>query len=302
MRYVLAALLAVSSLQAQTAPSRPHVLGLAHVAFRVSDITRSAQFYENVLGFQEPFSLKDDNGRPAIDFFKVNDEQYIELFPGDSRSQGQLDHFAFYTDNIQAMWSFLVARGVPIGEEIHKGRVGNSFLAIKDPDGHPIEILQYSSNSMTSQNRGRFLAAGRVSSRITHVGILVSSVGSAMTFYRDVLGFREFYRAAGPNGQPGWVDLQAPDGSDYIELMPFSGVPSPADLRSQNHVSLLSPDVQQTVSSLRSRRDMGSLSLPLAIQTGGNLPPRVNVFDLDGARIEIMESMLPASTPAIPNP
>jgi catechol 2,3-dioxygenase-like lactoylglutathione lyase family enzyme len=298
MRYALAFVLALSSLHAQTSAPRPQLLGIAHVAFRVSDMTRTAAFYENLLGYQQPFSLNSDNGKLPISFVKVNDLQYVELFPGDARSQGQLDHFALYTNNLTAMRSYLLAAGIPIAEDTHRGRIGNPFFTIRDPDGHPIEILQYSTDSLTARAQRKFLPASRISGHITHVGILVSSVGSALTFYRDTLGFRVFSRGAGANGQLGWVGLEAPDGSDYIELIPFAGVPSPADLRAQMHFSLLSANIQQSVATLQGRAGTGLLSSSLTVEAGGNLPPRLNIFDPDGARIEIMESFSGAPSAA----
>ena len=289
--HLLMALLITSSLSAQTGVQRPHILGIAHVAFRVSDMARARSFYQEFLGYQEPFSLKAEDGTIAIAFEKVNDEQYVELFLGDALSQGQLDHFALYTDDLAGMRKYLMAQQVPILEDIHKGRTGNSFLTVRDADGHHIEILQYSTTSLTARSRGTFMPSGRVSSHIPHVGILVSSVGSAMRFYRDVLGFRETSRGGGNGGQVGWVDLQSPDGSDYIELLPFTGVPSPADLRAQNHFCLASSDVRKTVASIQLRTGSILLSSPITVQTGGNLPPRANLFDPDGARIEVMGPM-----------
>jgi len=296
MRYALAAVLAISSVfsLAQTPVQRPRLPGIAHVAFRVSDVAKTVAFYQDLLGYQEPFSLDSGNGKSAISFMKVNDLQYIELFPGDARSQGQLDHFALYTNDLAAMRTYLLAQGIQIAEDTHRGRIGNYFFAIRDPDGHPIEIEQYSTTSLTSRAKGRFMPASRISDHIAHVGILVSSVGSSMRFYRDILGFREFARGAGTNGQPGWINLEIPDGSDYIELIPFTGVPSPADLRAQTHFSLLSANLQQTVATLQSRANTGLLSSSLSVETSGNLPPRTNVFDPDGARIEIMESITSA--------
>jgi catechol 2,3-dioxygenase-like lactoylglutathione lyase family enzyme len=289
-------MLVASSLFAQTNAKRPHILGLAHVAFRVSDLSKTGAFYENVLGYAEPFSLSEENGQTAIAFVKINDEQYVELLQGDARSQGQLDHFALYTDDLTAMRGYLSAQRVPISKDIHQGRVGNPFLTVLDPEGRPIEIIQYSPTSLTAQSKGKFMPASRVSDHITHVGIVVRSIAPAMKFYRDILGFHEISRGSGGGGQLSRIDLQAPDGSDYIELLPFSGVPSPADLKAQNHFCLASSDVRKTVARLQTRATNGLLTSPIAVQTGDNLPPRANLFDPDGARVEIMEPM-PAGTP-----
>ncbi len=296
VNFVLAVTLVTLSLFGQTNVQRPHVLGLAHVAFRVSDLGKTGAFYENFLSYAEPFSLSDGDGKTAITLVKVNDEQYVELLQGDARSQGQLDHFALYTDDLAAMRGYLSAQRVPIFIDIHQGRVGNPFLTVRDPDGRLIEIVQYSPNSVTGRSKGKFMPASRVSGHITHIGIVVRSEGSAMRFYRDILGFREFSRGGGGGEQPGWVDLKAPDGNDYIELLPFSDVPSSADLKAQNHFGLASFDVRKTVASLQLRATSGALTSPITVQTGGNFPPRANVFDPDGVRIELMEPVSAGGT------
>lgn len=301
MRCFLAVILAISSLYAQTNVKRPHIVGLAHVAFRVSDLGKTSAFYADLLGYAEPFSLSDGSGKTTIALVKVNDEQYVELLQGDARSQGQLDHFALYTDDLAAMRGYLVAQRVPIFIDIHQGRVGNPFLTIRDPDGRLIEIVQYSPNSLTGRSHGKSMPASRVSGHITHVGIVVRSEGSALKFYRDILGFREISRGRAAGGQPGWVDLQAPDGSDYIELLPFAAVPSSSDLKAQNHFGLATSDVRKTVAGLQLRATSGTLTSPIAVQTGGKLPLRANVFDPDGVRIELMEP-LPAGTSPIERP
>jgi catechol 2,3-dioxygenase-like lactoylglutathione lyase family enzyme len=148
------------------------------------------------------------------------------------------------------------------------------------------------------------MPASRVSSRITHVGILVRSEGSAIKFYRDILGFREFSRGSGGSGQPGWIDLKAPDGNDYIELLPFAEVPSASDLKAQNHFGLATSDVRKAVASLQLRATSGILTSPITVQTGVNLPPRANLFDPDAVRIELMEPVSAGAPPTerpIPN-
>jgi catechol 2,3-dioxygenase-like lactoylglutathione lyase family enzyme len=286
---------------AQTSVQRPHVLGLAHAAVRVSDLDKTQLFYESLLGYQEPCSLNDGTGKTTTAFVKVNDLQYVELFQGDAQTQGQLDHFALYTDDLTAMRAYLQSLGMYIAKDTHKGRIGNPFLTIRDPDGHFVEILQYSSNSLTGQSHGKFMPASRISDHITHVGILVRSVDSAMKFYRDALGFREFARGNGGDRQPGWIDLQAHDGSDYIELIPYSGNPSPTDLKALNHFGLASSDVRKTVAILQSRTPKGSTNSSITVETGGGLPTRASFFDRDGARIEIMEP-LPAKAPLTEHP
>jgi catechol 2,3-dioxygenase-like lactoylglutathione lyase family enzyme len=137
---VLVLFLAVSSAFAQTKPQRPRVLGIAHVALNVSDLSKARMFYEDFLGFDEPFALRRPDGTDWIVYLKVNDEQYLELVSDNRRWDGQLNHFAIYTDNLPAMGEYLVSRGVPLVNGIHNGQVGNPFLTIRDPDHHQIPL------------------------------------------------------------------------------------------------------------------------------------------------------------------
>jgi catechol 2,3-dioxygenase-like lactoylglutathione lyase family enzyme len=299
---IVAIIIAISPVHAQTNPPRPHILGLAHVAFRVSDMSRTEAFYEGLLGFEEPFSLKDDSGKITTAVVKVNDSQYVELLPGDTLTKGQMDHFALYTDDLVAMRKYLVFDGVDIFKDIHPGRVGNNFLSIRDPDGHLIEILQYSPDSLTGISRGKSMPSGRVSDHITHVGILVSHLASALKFYRDTLGFREASRDNG-DGQPGEVDLRVTDSSDYLELIPFSGMPS-ANLKFQNHICLANSNVRKAVANLEASSASRLLVSPVTLQTGNGLQERANLFDPDGVRIEIMQPVAAKVTPTehpVPN-
>lgn len=288
---LIVAALVTTSLPAQTKVERPQILGIAHVAFRVSDLAKSRSFYKDFLGYEEPFSLKGADGSVTLDFVKVNDQQYLELIPVDDQTSGQLDHFAFYTDDLAAMRTYLSFRGVKLRDEMHRGRLGNYFLTIQDPDGRMVEILQYTANSLTDRNKNNFMPAGRISTHITHIGISVASVGEATKFYRDILGLQEFARASNSNGESSWINLRIVGSNDYVELIPSTGLTSSSQLKAQNHVSLESADVQKTAASLQLRNN-GSISSgsQLEVQIDGSLPPRLNLFDSDGARVEIMQT------------
>src|SRR5271165_1093417 len=289
MRFILTCLLAFSFLiQDSSLGHRPHLFGIAHVAFHVGNINRTESFYENILGYQQPFLLDDEQDKPTIGFVKVNDFQYVELFRGDEQAPGQLDHFALYTDNLTAMSAYLHALGMYIAKDIHKGRTGNPFLTIRDPDGHFVEIVQYASNSMTAQSQGKFMSVSRVSDHISHVGIVINSVDLAMKFYRDALGFREFARGGGTEGHPGWIELQLPDGGDYIKLIISSGATVPTNPKSENYMGLASADVRRAADVLRSRTKV-SLNISVSAQNRNGLPAHLDLVDPDGAHIEIAE-------------
>src|SRR5437879_6541815 len=99
-----AGILLASSIAAQE-PARPKVLGVAHLAVYVKDLAKTRQFYEDFLGFGEPFTLpKKEGGGVRIAFVKVNDRQYFEIFNEADRGEGQLNHISFYTDSADRMY------------------------------------------------------------------------------------------------------------------------------------------------------------------------------------------------------
>ena len=71
-------LLAVTaSVFAQEVP----VVGIANVTFKVSDLSKARAYYEGVLGMTKAFEIKDGSGKTTSVFFKVNDDQFIEVTP-----------------------------------------------------------------------------------------------------------------------------------------------------------------------------------------------------------------------------
>src|SRR5258708_32967290 len=97
-------LLLASLLVGDAAPQRPRILGVAHIAFYVSDLAKARWFWTDLLGYQECFNLKKkDSDEVRISFIKINDYQYIELFAETPRAGQMLNHISFYTDNADQM-------------------------------------------------------------------------------------------------------------------------------------------------------------------------------------------------------
>jgi lactoylglutathione lyase len=277
---------------AQSEPvKRPRILGIAHVAFYVSDIGKARGFYEDFLGYAEPFSLKRPDGADRIAFVKVNDQQFLELFAEEPKqpSLGRLNHVALYVDSASQMRDYLAARGIKVPETVSKGKTGNYNFTITDPDGHGLEFVEYQPDSQTGQSAGKFMPASRVSNHIMHAGIQVGVLDPAMKFYRDVLGFREFWRGSADGAELSWINLHVPDGDDYIEFMLYREPPTPEQQGVKNHVALVSQDVQATVAGLNSRPARKSYTRTIQVQVGKNRKRQANLFDPDGTRIELME-------------
>src|SRR3569832_1847351 len=92
-RAALAVLLCFA-IQPGSQPPRPRLTGVAHMAISVSDIGKSRAFYHDWLGFAEPYDLKNTDGSLNMTFFKVNEDQYIEIFPVLQSFRDRLNHSA----------------------------------------------------------------------------------------------------------------------------------------------------------------------------------------------------------------
>src|SRR6202171_832497 len=230
MRMLAAALTAsflASPMFAQSSVKRPKVLGVAHMALYVSDLAKARTFYKEFLGFdEEPFTLKKSDGSERIVFIKINDQQYLELFAEDPKTDGRLNHISIYTDDADRMRSYLAAHGVKVPDRVGKGQTGNKNFNITDPDDHTVEIVEYQPDSWTTREAGKFVPATRVSDHMAHAGILVASLDQSMKFYRDILGFQEFWRGSSSGKELSWVNMRVPDGDDYIEFMLYKNPPT----------------------------------------------------------------------------
>ncbi len=275
---------------AQTLPvKRPRILGVAHVALYVSDLQKARTFYEDLLGYQEAFSLKREDGSLRIVFLKVNEYQYLELFTDPPKNDGQLNHVALYTDSAQQMRDYLAAHDIKVPAKASKGKTGNLNFTITDPDGHGLEIVQYEPDSMSAQSAGKYLPVSRISDRLMHAGFLVAAVDPAMKFYRHLLGFQEFWRGSANGTELSWINMRVPDGQDYVEFMLYRGTPSAQERGVRNHICLEVPNIEKAVADLESRPARKTYTREIKIQTGKNRKRQANLFDPDGTRVELME-------------
>jgi catechol 2,3-dioxygenase-like lactoylglutathione lyase family enzyme len=284
-----------------TPPPRPRILGIGHMALYVSDLAKARAFYEGFLGFEEVYKLPRPDGSDRIAFVKINEEQYIELFAEPPRSDGRVNHIAFYTDDTEALRRTLAARGVKVPAAVGKGKIGKTQFGVVDPDGHNVELLQYQPDGWTVRDRGKALPEGRVAARIGHLGVLVGGLGASQAFYQGLLGFEETWRGGPSPAALSWVNLRVPAGTDYLELMLYDQLPPPEERGGKNHVCLVVPDVAAAVARLESRPTRKQYPRPIEVKVGINRKRQANLFDPDGTRIELMEPTTVDGQPTPPS-
>jgi catechol 2,3-dioxygenase len=200
-----------------TAPSAiDPELRIGGVELGVSDLPRSADFYERVLGLErhstaedgERAALAGEPGRPALELVRLEDPQAL---PGHSTG---LFHVAWRHPSRAALASTvrrIAAAGWPIEGASDHGV--SEALYLSDPDGLGIEIyadrpraewerppggrgvrmvtLALDIEDLLAQWQDQPTARIAPGSSIGHVHMKVSDVARADAFYRDALGFEE---------------------------------------------------------------------------------------------------------------
>ena len=154
---LLLAMLAVTCASAQS----KNLAGIAHVAFRVSDLERSQKFFE-ALGFEKAFEFS-ESGKVSEIFIKVNDRQFIELYPRMQESQAiGFMHICFEATDIEALRKAYMSVGLN-PPEAKKFRAGNLLFVLHDPEGQLLEYTQYLPGSLHDADRGQHLGSQRIS-------------------------------------------------------------------------------------------------------------------------------------------
>jgi len=300
LRLLLTAVLACVTAKAQ-AVQRPKIIGVAHISLFAHDFDASRAFYRDMLGFEEPYSLKNADGSPSMTFFKVNERQYIELAPEKSPDAPRFNHYALEVPDAEAMRLYLKSRQIAVPDHVPTGRIGNLNFMIKDPQGVNVEIVQYGASSWTVQAKGKYLPENRISRRIMHVGFVVTDINAELRFYEDVLGFREFWRGSKDGVTLSWINLRLPDSDDYIELMLYSHVPGRQARGTADHLCLEVPNIENALAILKKRAESTKYERTLEVHTGKNGKRQLNLYDPDGTRTELMEPHTATGQPAPPS-
>lgn len=190
----------------------PPLGGIAHVAFRVSDVTAAREFYQK-LGFEQAFALE-QGGETREAFLKVNDRQFIELYPptADSQLLGLMDA-RYETADIEAVNADYVKGGLK-PSAARNFSAGNLLFTLRDPEDVIIEYTQYMPGSRHTGDGGQHLREHRASDELLGAMFPVKDLAVVRAFYFGKLGFQDL------DGRQ-TIRLRIPDGSaHFVELEP----------------------------------------------------------------------------------
>jgi len=196
-----------------TITAQPKVTAIKSIGITVQDMNRSLPFYEKVFHFKlvsndtiqsEEYSslVNVKNAVVHLVKLKLGDER-IELidfiypegkgYPEDSHSNDfWFQHIAIITSNMDSAYAWLKLNDVKnISVEPqrlpdwNKNAGGIKAFYFQDPDGHPLEILEFPPDKGNAKwhKKSNQLFLG-----IDHTAIAVSNTDESLKFYRDVLG------------------------------------------------------------------------------------------------------------------
>ncbi len=179
----------------------------------VADLDRAVAFYRDGLGFRLASRGPGDPATPALlglpgaaaeeAVLRLGNEEIALVrfdppgapYPADSRSNdGWFQHLAIVVDDMAAAWRQLMAQSPrPIStngpERLPPRNGGVSAVKFRDPDGHPLELIQFPPGGGRPEWRRQAGTGAGPFLGIDHSALAVASTARSLRFYRR-LGFR----------------------------------------------------------------------------------------------------------------
>jgi len=276
------------------------ILGIAGITFRVSDLDRARRYYQGVLGFPEAFTLKDARGQVSSIFFKVNDDQFVEVIPGlQPGAVNRQVRVMIQSSDLDRLHDIYAAKAVN-PTPISTGPDGNPAFRVIGPDNATIDFIQYVPGSPQTLARGKFLDPRRLSTHLWHVGLYTSDRQSIAPFYQDKLGF-----AGGrdlPGGRGEYIETPSSDRNLETKFPPLDPNNPATKAQYDREVMGAVQHLAIEVTDMRRTRDLaqergGLTDLQVRAHVGNNRHWLMHLFDPDGSRTEVMETGVQDSLP-----
>jgi len=215
----------------------------------------------------------------------VNMDQVIELVPVESSStRVGLEEIGYWVHNPKQLRNFLISRRMK-PRKMAKSLRGWDYFEVQDTEGN---LALFTSRVVDGD-----MLVSNIASEMIHAGFVVKDLTAENRFYFDLLGFRLYWQGGFKDDQTDWVEMQVPDGTDWIEYM--LNIPVDADRKElgiQNHFSFGVEDIHATADKLR-KNGITNFDGP---EIGRDGKWSLDAYDPDGTRVEFME-FRPAQPP-----
>lgn len=256
---------------------RPKITGVAEIDLRTSDLGASKHFYADEMGF--PVQQTGANSLR----FRVNDQQYISVIKAASPTEPRLVSIAFITTDAEALRAYLAANDMRVPTKIDKNADGDRSFEVVDPEDHRVRFIQYGKQHREKVSASKSQEVGK---HMIHVGFIVRDRSVEDRFYKDLLGFKLYWHGGMQETRTDWLDMQVPDGTDWLEYMMNIGPDASArTVGVMNHMAIGVTNINAAFDRVKANGWSGD-SKP---QLGRDGKWQLNLYDPDDTRIEAME-------------
>jgi len=256
---------------------RPKITGVAEIDLRASDLAASKHFYADEMGF-----LVQETGANSLRF-RVNDQQYISVIKAANPTEPRLVSVAFITTDAEALRAYLAANDMRVPTKVDKNADGDRSFEVVDPEDHRVRFIQYGKQHNEKAPAAKSQEVGK---HMIHVGFIVHDRSAEDRFYKDLLGFRLYWHGGMQETRTDWLDMQVPDGTDWLEYMMNVGPDaSPRTIGVMNHMAIGVTNINAAFDRVKANGWSGD-SKP---QLGRDGKWQLNLYDPDDTRIEAME-------------
>jgi catechol 2,3-dioxygenase-like lactoylglutathione lyase family enzyme len=236
--------------------------GIAHVAIRVANLDAARAFYKR-LGFEEAFAF-DQRGSPTEAFFKVNDTQFLELYPQRLPAEpvGFL-HVCYLSHDLEALNLTYRVRGLT-PTQVTRGGAGNLLFSMSGPGLENVEFTQYMPGSRHTNDIGKHLGEHRISTRIAGIAFPSDNPEGAASFYAKGMGFLRI-------GDHGSVFRVPGDSAGEIEMLTSTD--------HHLHLTMEVPDLK------KAKQELAARGIPATRQQGALI-----LHDPDGNVVQLTQA------------
>lgn len=262
-------------------PKRPKILGIAYVRIFSSNLGAANPFYVR-LSAMKPGSWQESASQESCTACYLGPPALLEhlddrvvLIADTSPLPNRLNEIVFRVSDAKKMERYVISERVAIASSSPR----LSYFEVLDPEGHRIGFLE-EAYTWKKKNAPSPLRP------MIHAGFVVRDRAAMDKFYKDILGFHVYWHGGMTDDQTNWVDMQVPDGTDWIEYM--LNVPADADQRTlgiMNHIALGVPDIHAAYKQLLTN----GMKLTEEPKIGRDGKWQLNLYDPDQTRVELME-------------
>jgi catechol 2,3-dioxygenase-like lactoylglutathione lyase family enzyme len=193
-----------------------------------------------------------------------------------------LSEVAFSTDDVKRLRGFLLKNHTAV-EKLTKCGEDPCFATL-DPEHHRLVFVE-KTDRVRVEIPGLYTPPWQRSPLI-HAGFVVHDRAAEDRFYRDLLGFHLYWYGGIEDTGTNWVDMQVPDGTDWIEYM--LNVSSDADHHTNgvmNHIAFGVLDIKAVEELLQQNHSKPGEEPKI----GRDGKWQLNLYDPDETRVEFME-------------